>query len=183
MLPTVQNLLMAIYCIILSSQHKRRSMSVSVCQVGLKKTAPPPKQTKQQRRQFIPNVHNVHHAPQGRQYDVPLGATVCLSQFVLKCVCACEYSPAFVCTFPVLTGWPAAVLESLLTESVGSAGYFYPLARVREQVEALWPTTRSHGDEHRYGTICGCSGQTLRSECPFYKDTACDDSKGLQGGT
>lgn len=53
------------------------------------------------------------------------------------------YSLAFVCTFPLLTGWPAAVLESLLTESVGSAGYFYPLACVREQVEALWATTRS----------------------------------------
>lgn len=55
----------------------------------------------------------------------------------------CVYSLAFVCTFPLLTGWPAAVLESLLTESVGSVGYFYPLACVREQVEALWATTRS----------------------------------------
>lgn len=58
-------------------------------------------------------------------------------------MCACVYSLAFVCTFPLLTGWPAAVLESLLTESVGSAGYFYPLACVGEQVEALWATTRS----------------------------------------
>lgn len=49
----------------------------------------------------------------------------------------------------MLTGRPAAVLESLLTESVGSAGYFYPLACVREQVEALWATARSHGDERR----------------------------------
>lgn len=56
--------------------------------------------------------------------------------------------PLFVHS-PVLTGWPAAVLESLLTESVGSAGYFYPLACVREQVEALWATTRSHSDERR----------------------------------
>lgn len=45
---------------------------------------------------------------------------------------------AFVCAFLLVTGWPTAVLESLLTESVGSAGYFYPLACVREQVEALW---------------------------------------------
>lgn len=45
---------------------------------------------------------------------------------------------AFVCAFLLVTGWTAAVLESLLTESVGSAGYFYPLACVREQVEALW---------------------------------------------
>lgn len=54
---------------------------------------------------------------------------------------------AFVCTFPALTGQSAAVLEFLLTESVGSAGYFYPLACVREQVEALWATTRSHSDK------------------------------------
>lgn len=69
----------------------------------------------------------------------------CLSLFAL--VCACVYSLVFVCTFPVLTGWSAAVLESVLTESMGSAGYFYPLACVREQVEALWATTRSHSDE------------------------------------
>lgn len=91
-------------------------------------------------------------------------------------MCACVYSLAFVCTFPLLTGWLAAVLESLLTESVGSAGYFYPLACVREQVEALWATTRSHGDDRRYAAICGCTGQTSRSECPFYKDTACGES-------
>lgn len=48
------------------------------------------------------------------------------------------YFLSFVCTFLLVTGWTAAVLESLLTESVGSAGYFYPFACVREQVEALW---------------------------------------------
>lgn len=180
MLPTVQYLLMAIYCIILSPQHKCRSMSVSVCQVGLRNTAPL-KQTKQQRRQFIPNVHNVHHTPQGQQCDVPLGATVCMSVSVCGNMCVCVYFLAFVCTLPLLTGWPAAVLESLLTESVGSAGYFYPLACVRKQVEALWATTRSHGDKHRYAAICSCSGQTSRSKCPFFKDTACDESKGLHG--
>lgn len=66
---------------------------------------------------------------------------------VNMCLCMYVYPLAFVCTFPELTGQPAAVLESLLTESVGSAGYFYPLACVREQVEALWATTRSHSDE------------------------------------
>ena len=108
---------------------------------------------------------------------VPL--CVCLSLFVL--ICACVHSLAFVCTFPVLTGWPAAVLESLLTESVGSAGYFYPLACVREQVEALWATTRSHSDKQRYVAICGFSSQTSRSECLFYKDTAFNDSNGRHG--
>lgn len=95
-------------------------------------------------------------------------------------VCECVYSLAFVCTFPLLTGWPAAALESLLTESVGSAGYFYPLACVREQVEALWATTRSRSDDRHCSAICSCSGQTSRSECPFYKDTECDNSKGLR---
>lgn len=71
----------------------------------------------------------------------------CLSLFEVLCVCPCAHSVAFVCTFPALTGQPAAVLEALLTESVGSAVYFYPLACVREQVEALWATTRSHSDE------------------------------------
>lgn len=93
---------------------------------------------------------------------LPLGA--CLSLFVL--ICACVHSLAFVCTFPVLTGWPAAVLESLLTESVGSAGYFYPLACVSEQVEALWATTRSHSDKQRYATICSCSGQNVEVWVP-----------------
>lgn len=108
---------------------------------------------------------------------VPLCA--CLSLFVVIYVCV--HFLAFVCTFPLLTGWPAAVLESLLTESVGSVGYFYPLACVRKQVEALWATTRSHGDKHRYAAICSCSGQTSRSKCPFFKVTACDESKGFRG--
>lgn len=77
-----------------------------------------------------------------------------------------EHSLAFVCAFRVLTGWPAAVLESLLTQSVGSAGYFYPLACVREQVEALWATTRSRGDQRHYAAVCDSPDQVLsRSEC------------------
>lgn len=178
MLPTVQYLLMAIYCIILSAQHKRRSMSVSVCQVGLRRTAPWSRQNSSDGSLFQ-NVHSdVHRTPQGAAAWCSSGCHCArMSLFVLICVSACVYPLAFVCTFPMLTGWPAAVLESLLTESVRSAGYFYPLACVREQVEALWATTRSHNDEWRYATICGCSGQTSRSECPFYKDTACDHSK------
>lgn len=39
-LPLVHNLVMKIYHIILSPQHKCRSMSVTACQVGLSKTAP-----------------------------------------------------------------------------------------------------------------------------------------------
>lgn len=73
--------------------------------------------------------------------------SVRLSVLELICVCACVNSLVSVCAFPALTGRPAAVLEAVLTESVGSAGYFYPLACVREQVEALWATTRSHSDE------------------------------------
>lgn len=159
---------MAIYCIILSAQHKCRTMSVSLCHVGPRRTASL-KQTKQQRWHFIGH-------PRGSSmmlHCMPLSVS-----FELICVCACVYSFAFVCTFPALTGEPAAVLESLLTESVGPAGYFYPLACVREQVEALWATTRSHSDEWRYAAICGCSGQTSRSEHPSYKDTACDGGKG-----
>lgn len=62
----------------------------------------------------------------------------------------------------------AAVLESLLTESVGATEYFYPLARVclrREQVEALWATTRSHSNKRQPSghAICGCTP----SECVF----------------
>lgn len=82
------------------------------------------------------------------------------------------HSLAFVCTFPVLTGWSAAGLESLLTESVGSAGYFYLLACVREQVEALWATTRSHGDEsERYAANCERPGHMSRSERPIFTKT------------
>lgn len=96
MLPTVQYLLMAIYCTILSAQHISHSMSVSVCQVGLRRTAPL-KQTEQQRRQFIPNVHNVHHTPRGQQYDAPVGATVCISVSVCVNMCVCAFPlPLFV---------------------------------------------------------------------------------------
>lgn len=48
-LPTTQNLLMEMYCVVLSPQQKRRSASVSVCQVragegGKEETPPPPYQ-------------------------------------------------------------------------------------------------------------------------------------------
>lgn len=70
-----------------------------------------------------------------QQGDGAEGATMCFQASV--CIIRVHLL-AFVCTFLLVTGWTAAVLESLLTESVGSAGYFYPLACVREQVEALW---------------------------------------------
>lgn len=70
-----------------------------------------------------------------QQDDGAEGATMCFQASV--CIIRVHLL-AFVCTFLLVTGWTAAVLESLLTESVGSAGYFYPLACVREQVEALW---------------------------------------------
>lgn len=99
MLPTVQFPLMAIYCIILSVQHKRRSMSVSACQVGLRRTAPL-KQTKQQRWQFTPKCaqHSSSYTSGVSSmmfHWVPLCA--CLSLFVLIRVCAfpclCLYIP------------------------------------------------------------------------------------------
>ena len=108
---------------------------------------------------------------------VPL--CVCLSLFVLICVCV--YSLAFVCTFSLLTGWPAAVLESLLTESVGSVGYFYPLACVCESRWRLCGLQQGHTVTSHAATLlsAACSVQTSRSECPFYKNTVSDDSKGL----
>lgn len=74
----------------------------------------------------------------------------CVSVHVCAPLSTLVCSLVFVCACPCVTGWAAAVLESLLTESVGPAEYFYPLACVREQVEALWVTTRSHSDEQRY---------------------------------
>lgn len=100
-----------------------------------------------------------------------LCASVCVP--VCSCVCVCIYihvcvhSLAFVCTFHVLTGWLAAVLESLLTESVGSVGYFYTLACVREQVEALRTPTRSRSDDRQYAIIYACynQGQVSKQSC------------------
>lgn len=85
---------------------------------------------------------------------------------------------AFVCTFLLVTGWTAAVLESLLTESVGSAGYFYPLACVREQVEALWDWNKVT----RWRLpLCDYLRQLWPNvkvrEWPFYKAPACDASQ------
>lgn len=140
----MQNLLMEIYCIILSPQQKRRSASVSVCQAGPRKMPPLQADKAAGMAVYFRPAHSVLHTPGGQRYDVPLCTS--LHPFVLICACMCVCvrvcvgvcSLVFVCTFPLLTGWLAAVLESLLTESVGSAGYFYPLACVREQVEALW---------------------------------------------
>lgn len=142
---------MAIYCIILSAQHK----CLCQWQLGLRKAAPD-RQTKHQWKLLIPKCAQHSSYSSGLLYDA-----VCVS----VCMCVCVYSLVFVCTFPVLTGWSAAVLESVLTESMGSAGYFYPLACVREQVEALWATTRSHSDEWRYAVIADCFGQMLKIEC------------------
>lgn len=90
----------------------------------------------------------------------------------------CVHFVAFVCAFLLVRGWPTAVLESLLTESVGSAWYFYPLACVREQVEALWDWNKvtwwrlplCNYLEQLWPNVKVC-------ECPFYKDTACDVSQ------
>lgn len=132
MLLTVQYLLMAIYCIKLSSQHKRYRMCMSVCQVGLRSNCP------QEAHETAATTVCSKMCRTSMLY-LRAAAAACTSTSVyVMCV------PS-VCTFFMLTGWLAAVLESLLTESVGSAGYFYPLACVREQVEALWATARSHG--------------------------------------
>lgn len=138
MLPMVQNLLMEIYCIILSSQHKCLSMSMSVSQVQLRKTAPPsPSRQNSSGSSLLQICTQWSSRTLGstRMLFHWVPSRVCLSLFVLMCVHVCI---PFVCTFPLVTGWLAAVLESLLTESVGSVEYFYPLACVREQVEALW---------------------------------------------
>ena len=91
MLPTMQYLLMAIYCIILSVQHKRRSMSVSVCQVGLRRTAPL-KQPKQQRWQFIPKCARSSHTPRGQRYHAPVRGAACTVHLrVNKCECMCVF--------------------------------------------------------------------------------------------
>lgn len=169
MLPTAQYLLMAIYCIILSAQHKRCSMSASV-PAGTEKRCP---------WQVDKTAGETVHCKMCTTFIISLmmlqWETRCARLSLFVFVCACAHSLAFVCTFPVLTGWSAAVLESVLTESVGSAGYFYPLACVREQVEALWATARSHSDGRRCAAISGCSRQMLRSQ--RHSDTACDDSK------
>lgn len=151
MLPTMQFVLMAIYYIIQSGQQKKHA--VLLCQERPRKTTPL-KLTKQQRRQLIPN--SIHHVPQRAGTILTQWAT--LSVCAPLCVHACVHSLAFVCTFHVLTEWPAAVLESLLTESVGSAGYFYTLACMREQVEALWNPSRSC---HNLDFLQACSDKVL----------------------
>lgn len=129
-LPLVHNLIMKIYHIILSPQHKHCSMSVTACQVGLRKMTPTADETAMA-AVCSKCADSGHRAPYGRAGWRSRG---CKSLFVWIGV----YLFASVCTFLRVKWWPAAALESLLTESVGSAGYFYPLACVREQVEALW---------------------------------------------
>ena len=116
MLPTVQYPLMAIYCIILSPQHKRRSVSVSVCQVGLRKTAPSPwSRPNSSDGSLSQNVHNVHHPPQGQRCDVPLGATVCMSVSVCVSVCVC------VCVCVCMSVFPCLCLYILSVNRVASS--------------------------------------------------------------
>lgn len=110
-----------------------------------------------------------------QQDDGAEGATMCFQASV--CIIRVHLL-AFVCTFLLVTGWTAAVLESLLTESVGSAGYFYPLACVREQVGALWDWNKV-----TWWRLPLCDYLRLLwpnvkvREWPFHKDTACDASQ------
>ena len=169
MLPTVQYLLMAIYCIILSPQHKRHSVSVSVCQVGLRKTAPSPwSRQNSSDGSLSQNVHNVHHPPQGRRCDVPLGATVCMS--VSVCVNMC------VCVFPCLCLYILSVNRVAsscpwvsIDRECGICWVFLSISLcVWEQVEALWATTRSHGDKsRRYAAICSLFGPNVEVWVPI----------------
>lgn len=162
---------MTIYCIILSPQHKCCSASVTACQVGLGKTAPAAAEIALTAL-CSKCADSGHQAPYGTAGWGCGGRRHVLPSLSYH---QCVHFLAFVCAFLLVTGWPTAVLESLLTESVGSAGYFYPLACVGEQVEALWDWNKV-----TWWRLPLCDYLKLLwpnvkvCECPFYKDTACD---------
>lgn len=93
MLPTMHNLLMAIYSNILSSQQKCHSMSVSVCQVGLKR-----------RRTSSPTHQAAETAVHSQMcmFITYLGGSSMMLQWVLLlllpwCVFVCVYVRVHVC--------------------------------------------------------------------------------------
>lgn len=108
-------------------------MSVSVCQVGVGHLPPPQELTETATVALIPNVQTACRTPLGLSCD----ATVRVSVHICVRLCALACCLVSVCACPCVTGWTAAVLESLLTESVGPAEYFYPLVCVSKQVEGF----------------------------------------------
>lgn len=169
MLSMAQNLLMAIYCIILSSQHKCRCTSVSVCQVGVRKTAP------WSRQNSSDGILLLHRTPQGQQCDGPLDATVCLS--VCLEACACVHSLAFVCTFlqMVVSSCPWVSID----RECGTHQVFLSTS-LCESRWRLCGLQQGHTVTSAAASLTvAVPGQTFKSEWLFYNDKQGDNSKGL----